>query len=363
MAEIKKRICFVSLSAYPLFNPKVKKTYGGTEVQMYRLAIETAKSPLFKTSFVTGDFGQKDSEYLNNISVYKSIPDNYKSPIYYVKFWLVLLKTKADLFIQRSAGSTTFATALFCRLFGKKFVYMAASTIDCNGEYVKANGLMGKLFLWSLKQAALVISQSYDQQKMLKSIYSINSAVIKNSIDIPLPNNSIRKYITWISRTEKYKNPEIFLKLALEIPQEEFVMIAPTSGDQKYSRNIMKETAEIENLIFIPGTDYPETQKYLKLSKYLVHTSRFEGFPNTFIEAATLGVPIISLYVNPDNFINIYNCGLYAEGIFNTICDYIRHNPKKDWLTASENIYKYAKEKHNLEINALKFREAICGIN
>ena len=39
----KIRVCFISLRAYPIFNPSVEKLFGGAEVDLYLLATELAK--------------------------------------------------------------------------------------------------------------------------------------------------------------------------------------------------------------------------------------------------------------------------------------------------------------------------------
>ena len=53
------RVCFVVLKAYPLFNPKVEKIFGGAEVDAYFLATELAKNRDFKVSLVVGEYGQE----------------------------------------------------------------------------------------------------------------------------------------------------------------------------------------------------------------------------------------------------------------------------------------------------------------
>ncbi len=58
----KNRVCFVSLKAYPLFNPDISSVFGGAEVDLYMLATELANDERFEVSFIVGDYGQPPLE-------------------------------------------------------------------------------------------------------------------------------------------------------------------------------------------------------------------------------------------------------------------------------------------------------------
>jgi glycosyltransferase involved in cell wall biosynthesis len=54
-------------------------------------------------------------------------------------------------------------------------------------------------------------------------------------------------------------------------------------------------------------------RKALKKAAEAVRTGA-EGFPNTYIQACKCATPILSLAVNPDNFLSKFKCGLCADG-------------------------------------------------
>ena len=64
-----KSICFIAPKAYQIFNPKIKSTFGGAEVQLYSLAKEISKNKNFDVNFMVADYGQKCMEEYEDVKV------------------------------------------------------------------------------------------------------------------------------------------------------------------------------------------------------------------------------------------------------------------------------------------------------
>ncbi|MBN1268098.1 MAG: glycosyltransferase, partial [Kiritimatiellae bacterium] len=67
------KIAFVSLLAYPLFDPSCKGKFGGAEVQSVLVAQGLAALG-HEVTVVTFDHGQPDAQDFNGLKVVKSIP-------------------------------------------------------------------------------------------------------------------------------------------------------------------------------------------------------------------------------------------------------------------------------------------------
>ena len=90
-------------------------------------------------------------------------------------------------------------------------------------------------------------------------------------------------------------------------------VVSVAASDIGYDE-LIAQAVKIENLDHLPRVPFHEMDDYFQKAKIFINTSRAEGFPNTFIQAAKCGAPILSLNVNPDSFLSQYECGLCAEG-------------------------------------------------
>jgi glycosyltransferase involved in cell wall biosynthesis len=345
-------VCFVMLKAYPLFNPAVKSIFGGAEVDVYLMATELAKDKNFQVSCVVADYGQKFIEQHNGVTVIRSLNFD-KNPITWVpSLWRALRYADASIYFRKIFSLVTAVVVLFCKYHKKNFVYRTAHTRECDGTYLKRHWFSGKMMLWSLRQAKAVFAQNVTDRNSLQPDVRLPITVIGNAHHIPDIQDKPREMILWVARSAKVKRPELFLQLAWQMPQHNFVMICPqATGDSDGSYDeLVTQAGQIDNLRFIQRVPFHEIDDYFQRAFMLVNTSDAEGFPNTFIQACKCATPVLSLNVNPDNFLDKYNCGLCARGdqqLLTTMCgkmldpDTIKYYGK--------NARGYAEKNHNIK--------------
>jgi glycosyltransferase involved in cell wall biosynthesis len=213
--------------------------------------------------------------------------------------------------------------------------------------------LEGFFSIKTLKFVDAIITQTYDQSAYLKKrgIYSTmirNSIVINNNKYIK-PN---KKIVVWVANIKKMKNIEDFIKLSHFINEHlEFVCVGRLPGNSQYR-------ATIENLIktsqvqYKGELSYNETAELISRSYILVNTSYNEGFPNTFIQAWSFGVPVISLNIDPDKIIMQNKIGLFS-GTFEKMVDdtLFLINNKEEWGKMSLNAYQFARSNFDIKEN------------
>jgi len=343
-------VCFITPKAYPLFRPEVEGVFGGAEVDMYLLALELARDPEYQVSSVVADYGQTPQEIVDNVSVIKSV--NFKkNPLTgATKIWQALKQAGADIYIIESASWGVPLVAAFCRRHRKILIYRTAHTYECDGTFLREKYFLGRAFKWALSRAHMVITQNECDQSNLKRTIDIESTIIPNWQRLPPLEKDERNIILWVGRTAPFKKPHLFLELAGRLPSEKFVMICQkATGDRKYEE-LCRATEPVSNLEFHQRIPFHEIDNFFQRARVLVNTSDSEGFPNVFVQACKWSVPILSLNVNPDGFLDQYSCGLSCDGDMSRLEQGLKFLLENDrCLELGQNARRYAEERHDIK--------------
>jgi glycosyltransferase involved in cell wall biosynthesis len=345
----RKAVCFVSLDVYPLLNPNAPGVQGGSEVDFYMLATELAKDPRFRVSVITGNFGQPDVETTDNITIYKAT-DIQKNPLSGARILFKAMRlANADIYFKKGAALTTDLVAMYCRLHKKIFFFRTGTDYECNGSYLRDYLLKGRTYLWSLKQAKRVFVQKAGDVANLIRTAGVRAVMIPNGHRITDLKNISKEYILWVGRTDALKQPELFIRLAKEIPSEKFVMICQKAkGDERYDE-LVRQASTAGNLKFIQYVPFHEIDRYFQQAKVLVNTSSAEGFPNTFIQAGKSGTAILALSANPDSFLDKFNCGFCASGNWEKFTDLLRRMlNESQFIEMGKNARIYVENNHDV---------------
>ncbi len=343
------KICFVSLDAYPLFNPSCGGSHGGSEIDAYMTGTELAKDSRFKVTFITADFGQPNEEVIDGMHLIKCDGLNKNIFAAGVSLWQAMKRADCDIYFRKTPTLPTFLAALFCRLKNKLFAYRCASANNCNGGYIREHWFRGRLFKWALKHASVVTVQNRTDVDTLRQTTGVNSIFIPNGHHLAQLAEQPRDGILWVGRSTHVKRPELFIELAKQIPQQRFVMVCEQCSENRHYNRLVGEAQQVSNIEFHKSVPFKKIDSFFQRAKILVNTSDFEGFPNTFIQACSAGTPILSLNTNPDGFLEKYKCGLCAKGNWNA---FVRQGATLlDSRTQSEygqNGRKYAAENHDI---------------
>ena len=237
-----------------------------------------------------------------------------------------LLRTiGADVYLHAGAGVEVGAYALICRLLRRRFIYVVASSVDLTHPNGKVKGPLRWLYSVGLRLADAVICRSSEQQAWLLDRYGLQGVLIRTGHPVPTPLVRARgcedtSSILWVGRIHPLKQPEMFLDLAERVPNEHFVMIVmPDDVQEALWRRIQQRGVRLSNVTVYERIPWNEVSTHLGRAKLLVNTSTYEGFPNTFVQAALHGIPILSWAVDPDSVLSREGIGICARGSFDSL--------------------------------------------
>ncbi len=359
------KICFISRQAYPYLSKENHNSAGGSELQETLLTKELLKREN-KVSFIVGDYGQDGYTVIDDLEIYKGffsynkgLISKFLEPIY---FWRLLSKINADVYYRRTPHNLTFIIGLFCKLKRKKFIFAAGSDTHFQKEGLSNIGLVSRInYRLSSKLSHIFIVQNSFQKEKAKELFGKEAVVIKNLMDIPkeISSKKDNPLVLFVGSILEYKQPEIFIELANTIKDTKFYIIGPCN-EKGYYNSLKEKASGIQNLTFC---DFLLREKILELYKkdiILVNASKFEGFPNTFLEAWSYGNPVVSLNVDPDEVICKYKLGYHSKSYSKMIEDLTKiienKNLRKEF---GLNGRKYVKDNHSIEKIVDEFEELI----
>lgn len=357
------KICALSLRAYQYFNPAIDTKGGGAELQLYYFTTELAKDNNFAVYFIVSDFGQPEGEVREGVTLMKlKAPTGLKFlrvANYFFRFWRLISNIDADVYVQRAVGVETLVVGLFCKITGKKFIYMVAhdeDVINRKPSWMQQGvrkWLEWRLFSIGLKSADLVLTQNQRQAENLRRYYGKVSITRRAAQRIPQELDSSQKenFVLFVARCEKFKRPEVMIGLARNMADVQFTMVCPVSSDPDFFKVISEAASRMQNIRFLSSLASDAYDEYFLKAKVHLNTSRVEGFPNTYIQALKYKTPVVSLNVNPDHILTSNDIGRCADNDVVKLEQHLREVLARDevWKRLSENAYRYVKSNHDIQ--------------
>lgn len=316
------KICFVSQNIYPLLN-KVGNTdfIGGAELQQAFIGRELAKRG-HRICYITLNHGQGDIEEIESFKVISTFKPNEGLPIlrfFYprlYKIWRALCKSDADIYYVRCAGFILAPVVFYAHLNNKKVVYCGAYDTDFEpGEIALPYKRDKLMYFWGLKRCDAIIVQNKVQQKTLQKYFNLQGQIVHNGFSKVKKASPANKHILWVATILPRKNPNLFINLAKRFPKEKFVMVGGNFyRDQSFKQEIIKLAERVPNLEFKGYLPFEEVAQEFMRARLFVNTSYYEGFPNTFLQAWSNGIPVIS-FTDPDSLIKANQLGWVVEDL------------------------------------------------
>lgn len=316
-------VCFVAPNNYAVLAGRADiRQIGGAEVQRVLIARELVQRG-HRVSFVTLDHGQPDAVDHDGIRVYKmcSKDDGLPGLRFIHPRWTSLCaamrRADADCYIQRTSGVETGQTAMWAKSNNKRFVYSVANDPECDHRLGGKRTWRERAFYqYGLRRADRVVAQTDRQRAMLQEHFGIDAVVIRSCA--PDPGDPFaddhrhgafaKRRILWVGRFSRQKRLDRLPAIATACREMQFDVIGDHSNPSPEIAAAVAELKRLPNVSlhgFIPYADLPP---FYEKASLLLCTSDWEGYPNTFMEAWSRAVPVVST-IDPDHVIARHTLG------------------------------------------------------
>lgn len=365
MKENKLKICFM-MGAHPKIKP------GGAELQLYQIAQLMTKRR--HEIYVVTDSPEinRNSTYWKEggIEYYKITSTNMFSK-YFIAPLPILRRIGASIYISRGLFFSL-ATALYCKLCRRKFVYMVALSTDCMPVITSSvfkdlfkKGIVSRV-VTSLNKLGMciadrVVAQAEDQKHLLSKNFGIRSIVINNGMLIPygFPKKEHPPIVLWLASLKRVKRAEIYIEVAKQCQDLNCKFIlAGRPLDKEYLEELLEQMHELPNIEYVGGVTFKESNELIGHASVFLNTSKCEGFPNTFVQAWMRETPTVSLNVDPDDVIKKNKLGFHSGSFEQMVKDvgFLIEN-KKVRGEMGRNARKYALREYDIKKIVPKYVE------
>ncbi len=359
MQALPIKICFVAHNAYGALAGHDTGHIGGIERQQALMAAWLADNG-HQVSMITWDEGQGNCEIKGvRIFAFGCREDGLPALRFFHPRWTGLTKAMkqadADIYYYNCGDLGLGQLALWTKNHGRKTVYSVASEPDCDPQLPTLKPWRERLlYRYGLHHADQVIVQTMRQQAMLRTGFGISAEVIPMPCsgftgEKPIAIDNAAPRILWVGRFSPEKRLEWLLDVAEALPYYNFDVAGAANVHTEYAKKLHQRAESLPNIILHGRLVHHELGLLYNRARLLCCTSVFEGFPNTFLEAWSVGLPIVSTF-DPDHLISREGLGRTASSV-NEIHEGITAflTNKELWQQTSSAAHSYFNTNHTLE--------------
>lgn len=264
-----------------------------------------------------------------------------------------LLHIRPDLILLRGARRQLGSVAKFAKLLGVKVVFLGASDADFKPEEELINDKKSrKIYRSGIRKTRYFVLQNNNQKECLYKNYGEKKYIIIPNIwptsDNSNANNARNIDFLWVGNFRELKRPQWLIQLAEDNPQYKFVMVGGGTNGRLY-KDCEERAERCENMKFLGRTDFDDVNKLFEHAKVYVCTSEIEGFPNTFLQAWSNNIPVVTTF-DPSDTVKKNGLGLCVdsyEELAATAKSLIEDYKKQQEI--QQNIVEYFKISHNTD--------------
>jgi glycosyltransferase involved in cell wall biosynthesis len=360
-------VVFVSPNAFPVIANNCQGHFGGAELQQVMLARGLAQRGCRVT--VLTDMAAGEMEH-HGVRVVRCPFRYFGGPgwTYWpdtVALLAVLKKTAPDVLVLKGPRALLFSLGLYRRLFGGRLVKIVAEVADFAPRQA---GFLPLLYSAGLRWMDVMVFQTEQQRQLARRQRGLDGVVIRSmahrrpaGLD---PEASKESDVLWIGSCYRVKQPDRFLELTALLPDVSFEMIMAGCTETAWREELTARAQSRPNVRFSGPRPYEEVFVRLSRARLIASTSSNEGFPNVFLQAWQLGIPVVSLSADPGGIVSENGLGLVAGGSLPKMAGQIREllRDEDQRLAMGRRAAEYVKREHDPDEVVGRYLDLFAGL-
>jgi glycosyltransferase involved in cell wall biosynthesis len=322
------RVCFVAQNAFGALSGCATGHSGGVERQSSLWARWFAARG-HDVQLVSWDVGQEEGARVEGVAVLKLCRRDQGMPglRFFHPRWTSLVRAvgqaDADVYHYMSGDSGLGQLALWCRRSGRALTYYVSSSWAAEPALPHLDWREKVLYRFGLRNADRVMVQTSQQQSMLREHFRVESTLVPMPCEEPpiTPGDPAGKRlgagarVLWVGRCSREKRLEWLLDLAAACPDLHFDVAGAANESSPYAAALAERGRSLPNVTLHGRVSDPAALADLyREAVLLCCTSDSEGFPNTFLEAWSHGVPVVTTF-DPDGIVSRLELGAAAPDV------------------------------------------------
>jgi len=367
------KICFVTHNAYAALADRKLDHVGGVERQQAMMANWLARRG-HDVSMITWGQEQPAEDRLDGVDLHFLCRKSDGIPVIrfvyprWTSLWRALKEADADVYYYNLGDMGLGQIVLWSKFSNKTVVYSVSSEPVCRWDLRGVLSLRERImYRYGLRNVDKIIVQTITQAELLKNEYCRDAELLpmpctdlsQGKFSAAPPAASAEHRVVWVGRLSKEKRPDWLLKIARACPEIQFDVIGQANRDTDYACRFLEGAVELDNVHIHGVIQYQDISEYYRGASALICTSAYEGLPNVFLEAWSLGLPTVTSF-DPGLIVSTNDIGFVAaspDDLTEKLRALLADGPA--WSRCSSNASEYFRQHHELGRAMPQFAQAL----